>query len=149
MATRKQAEAIKIISANIGISTAKAMQMAGYSKAMSRQPQVLTKSKGFAELAQEFLPEDKLLSVAQEGLNADKVIRYKGQEFTDPDYYARHLYLQTALKIRNLAQTADTPIGDITINVVNYGDATPPIKSVTAKDNGDVGSPPSVKGDAV
>ncbi len=149
MATRKQKELVKVLSANVGISTAKAMRMAGYSDSMSRQPQAITKTASFQELAEKLLPDSKLVAVAEQGLNATKIQRYKGGEYEDPDHYARHLYLQTALKIRNLAQTADTPIGDITINVVNYGDATPPIKSVTAKDNGEVGSPPSVKSDAV
>jgi len=135
MATRKQLKVLEQLSANVGISTAEAMRQAGYSLSTARQPQRLTKSANFADLARKYLPDHKLLDVATAGLDATKVIRYKGQEFTDPDYYARHQYLETALRIRNLAQSDDIPLGDITINLVNYAGADSPIsdKAITIK----------------
>ena len=76
-----------------------------------------------------------MLKVAKQGLEADKITRFKdGSKFKDPDYYARHQYLETALRIRNLAQTAETPLGDINIQVINYADSKP-IKSVQTPSN--------------
>ncbi len=121
-ATRKQQAVIANLVADSSISTAKAMRMAGYGKSMLRHAERVTQSVGFIALAERLLPDSKLLDVASEGLSADKIQRYKGKEFKDPDYYARHLYLQTALKIRGLAQTTDTPLGDINIQIVNYKD---------------------------
>jgi hypothetical protein len=132
--TSKQKTVFSLLSDNVGISTAQAMRKAGYSLSTSRQPQRLTKSANFADLARKYLPDNKLLAVATAGLDADKVIRYKGETFTDPDYYARHQYLETALRIRNLAQSDDIPLGDITLNVINYADATPNTAQATPID---------------
>jgi hypothetical protein len=125
MATRKQKEVIALLSANVGISTAEAMREAGYSPSTARQPHRLTKSPVFAELARQYLGDDRLLEVTTAGLTADKVTRFKdGTEFKDPDYYARHQYLETALRIRNLIKPDDASIGgDINIQIINYKDS--------------------------
>ena len=142
--TRKQQKVFALLSADVSKSTAQAMREAGYSASTSRQPQRLTKSPLFIDLARKYLPDKKLLDVATQGLDATKVIRYKGQEFTDPDYYARHQYLETALRIRNLIQTDDVPLGDVTVNIVNYADAQPiadaskPVIDIKQVDGGQV-----------
>lgn len=148
--TRKQQKVFALLSADVSKSTAQAMREAGYSASTSRQPQRLTKSPLFIDLARKYLPDHKLLEVATKGLDADKVTRFKdGSQFTDPDYYARHQYLETALRIRNLIQTDDIPLGDVTINVVNYADAKPivdaskPIIDIKQVDGGQVASPHS------
>ena len=144
MATRKQERAMEIMVADGSISARKALQLAGYSKAIQHQPHKVLKSDGFIDLARKYLPDKKLLDVATQGLDATKVIRYKGQEFTDPDYYARHQYLETALRIRNLIQTDDVPLGDVTVNIVNYADAQPiadaskPVIDIKQVDGGQV-----------
>jgi hypothetical protein len=142
--TRKQQKVFALLSADVSKSTAQAMREAGYSASTSRQPQRLTKSPLFIDLARKYLPDKKLLDVATKGLDATKVIRYKGQEYTDPDYYARHQYLETALRIRNLIQSDDVPLGDVTINVINYADAQPiadaskPVIDIKQVDGGQV-----------
>ena len=153
MATRKQERTMDIMVADGSISARKALQLAGYSKAVQHQPHKVLKSDGFIDLARKYLPDKKLLDVATKGLDATKVIRYKGQEFTDPDYYARHQYLETALRIRNLIQTDDIPLGDVTVNIVNYADAKTVPKAdspinikaqvVSSKEEGGEGSKPA------
>ena len=134
MATRKQAKAIGILLANTGVSTAQAMRTAGYAETSARNPHYLTRSPAFAELAERFLPDRKLLKVSKQGLEATKKRAEivgrdsKGNpeyEYVDEvDHYARHQFLQTALKIRGLAQTTDVPVGDINIQVINYADTS-------------------------
>jgi hypothetical protein len=140
MATRKptgkQVAFLQEMLADSSRSLAETAVAAGYSPRHARAPSKITRSLGFLELAARYLPDRKLLEVATAGLDADKVTRFKdGQEFTDPDYYARHQYLETALRIRNLAQSDDIPIGDITINLVNYAAAESPTsdKAITIK----------------
>ena len=145
MATRKQERTMDIMVADGSISARKALQLAGYSKAIQHQPHKVLKATGFIDLARKYLPDRKLLEVATKGLDADKVTRFKdGSQFTDPDYYARHQYLETALRIRNLIQTDDVPLGDVTVNIVNYADAQPiadaskPVIDIKQVDGGQV-----------
>ncbi len=137
MATRKQKEVVKQILANPSISYRKAMLNAGYAPATIVDPQNVLASKGFAELAAEYLPEDRLLDVARDGLDAMRVTRDKfGDKYEDPDHYARHQFLETALRIRNLAQKAETPLGDVHIQVINYAgtaESTETIEPITVK----------------
>ncbi len=138
MATRKQKAVVEQILANPSISYRKAMLNAGYAAATVVDPQNVLASKGFAELAAEMLPEDRLLDVARDGLDAMKITRDKfGDKYEDPDHYARHQFLETALRIRNLAQRAETPLGDVHIQVINYAEVEPKAESraveVTAK----------------
>ena len=130
MATRKQKALVAELVANPSISTAEAMRKVGYSESFARQSTIATRSPAFAELAEQYLKTADILAVANDGLHATKkraeIIDRdaKGnpiyQYVDDTDHYARHMYLQTALKMRNLAQTDDTPIGDINIQVINY-----------------------------
>ena len=124
-ASRKQKAVLALLSADVGKSYSQAMREAGYSTLSARQSHRLAKSPVFAELAQRYLPDDRLLEVSQQGLTADKVTRFKdGTEFKDPDYYARHQYLETALRIRNLIKPDDANIGgDINIQIINYKDS--------------------------
>lgn len=120
--TPKQRKVLAVMAENSGLSARKALLMAGYSQSIADNPKRITQTDSFQALAEQFLPADKLLKITDEGLTATKVLRYKGQEFIDPDYYARHQYLETALRIRNLTQTGDTPLRDINIQIINYGD---------------------------
>lgn len=142
-ATRKQRLAMAELVADSSISTAKAMKRAGYAPAMLRHAERLTNSLGWAELAAKYLPDDTLLNVAQQGLNATKLTRFKDdpdKTYEEVDYYARHQYLQTGLKIRGLGGESTPPIGDMTVNIVNYYDTdtspspTPTKIEIKAKD---------------
>ncbi len=154
--TRKQKLAVEAIRANPGISTAQALRKAGYSESMARNPHEFTRSPAFAELAERLMPDKRILKIATAGLEATKkqariVDRDdKGNPIydyvDDVDYYARHLYLQTALKIRNLAQTADTPIGDVNIQVINYAPTKPPVNIEQKTADGDGGDTPPARG---
>lgn len=63
MATQKQLKVAKIISENPRSSVSAAMRQAGYSARSAEKPQELTRSKGWAELMADALPDEKLLSV--------------------------------------------------------------------------------------
>lgn len=86
-----------------------AMKIAGYSKAYSKNPDKLKKTKGWEELL-EGIPNDKLIRVANEGLEANRVISAinksklaKGETASlieVPDYPTRQRFLETALKMK-------------------------------------------------
>ncbi len=134
--TEKMKRAMAEMVGNSRVSTRKALMAAGYSPGVYNQPQKVLATAGWAELASEYLPERNLLEVAKAGLTATKQAAHivgrdsKGNPEYDyieeVDYYARHQYLQTGLKIRNLV--SETPLGgDVVINMTNYYDTpTPP-----------------------
>ena len=63
MATQKQLKVAKIISENPRKSVSAAMREAGYSNRSAEKPQELTRSRAWAELMADALPDEKLLSV--------------------------------------------------------------------------------------
>ena len=73
MPTVKQKKAIKELVGNGGNVT-KAMKDAGYSPNTANTPQKLTESKGWAELLEKYLPDDKLLAKHDAALEANKII---------------------------------------------------------------------------
>lgn len=118
MSTIKQKLALKKTMENGGV-VSRAMLDAGYSKAMAKNPHKLTRTKGWKELMDEFLPDDDLLRVNTEGLNAvrtisanvivksdDPKVRTKQASARDvdfidvPDYAVRHKYLETAYRVK-------------------------------------------------
>jgi hypothetical protein len=95
------------------------MREVGYSKHSCTKPTELTKSEGWAELMAEYLPDNKLINVHMEGLDAtrtisanvtiksdDPTVRNKSAngrdvDFIDvPDFAVRHKYLETAYKLK-------------------------------------------------
>ena len=120
--TRKQKRAVKILSENVGMSVGTAMRQAGYSEGTALNPDHLTDSKGFTELMEEYLPDDKLAQVHAEGLSAVKVFRDKfGDRYEDPDYYVRHNYLETAYKIKGrMNPKSEEDTRPITVNLIMY-----------------------------
>ncbi len=135
-ATRKQKLALAELVADSSISTAEAMRRAGYSHAMTRHAERLTESIGWQELTAQYLPDVDLLKTAQQGLTATKLTRFKDdpdKTYEEVDYYARHQYLQTGLKIRGLGGESTPPIGDLTVNIVNYYDTDPSLPSTPSK----------------
>lgn len=114
MATQKQKRAFKKSVENGG-NVSKAMRDAGYSPATAKTPQKLTESKAWDELMEEYLPDDLLMKVHSEGLQANRVLSAKivvlggNKEATTqtddfievPDHATRHKYLDTALKLKD------------------------------------------------
>lgn len=107
-ATIKQKKAMSFIAK--GDSTSKAMRKAGYSKASSKNPSLLTERKGFKALLEVIgVTDEKLAKRLNEGLDATRavVMGTKSEEsFVDiqPDYAVRHKYLETGLKLRGHAK---------------------------------------------
>ena len=135
--TRKQKRAAKIILENPSLTTAEVMRQAGYSDASIVDPNKnLLQTKGFAELLEEYLPDELLSRVHQEGLSSVKTSRDKfGDKYEDPDYYTRHAYLETAYKIKGkLNPKSDNDTGNITVQLVVYDQQNNPNSiSVSAK----------------
>ncbi len=88
MATTKQIRTARILSENPRKSVSAAMREAGYSDRSAEKPQELTKSKGWQELMQEALPDEKLLEVHR-GL------------LEHPDWHAREAGLDKAYKLKS------------------------------------------------
>lgn len=74
MATIKQERAIQALVGNGGNVT-EAMISVGYSPATANTPGKLTKSVGFSELIERYLPEKRLLTKHREFLESKKVIK--------------------------------------------------------------------------
>lgn len=74
MATELQERAIAIMAEN-GRKASPAMIQAGYSPASATRPSKLTRSKGFQELLEKYLPERHLLKKHSEFLNAKRITR--------------------------------------------------------------------------
>lgn len=102
MATPKQKKAFhKVTKENMPVSTA--MLEAGYEPHTASKPSNLTKSAGWKELMDEFLPDSELARVHQEGLNASEKIMKDGVVVVEkPDYAVRHKYLDSAYKLKGV-----------------------------------------------
>ncbi len=127
MATLKQKKAVEKILENTGKPMGDILREVGYSEGTAVNPQQVTNSKGWKELMEEYLPDDLLAKVHQEGLEAYKVeagVRIGGREgiaaeATEiPDFSTRHKYLDSAYKLKG-AYAPDKQISvtvDITQN---------------------------------
>ncbi len=71
MATSKQEKAVANMVENGG-NASKAMRDAGYSPETAKSPSKLTKSDGFAELMEAYLPDDTLLRALGEDIEEKK-----------------------------------------------------------------------------
>ena len=89
MPTSRQKKAFKELLKND--NRKEAMLKANYSPNYAKSGQILQK-KGWKELMEQYLPDNDLARVHQEGLNAVKS--------DEPDYPTRHRYLETAYKIK-------------------------------------------------
>lgn len=113
MSTLKQEKVVKILLENAGKSVGSAMLEAGYSLATAKNPQELTKSKGWSNLISLYLPDRELLATHIELLNAVKVIQiatYTNEETGEitpgfikvPDWQIRVKALELAYKLKGL-----------------------------------------------
>ena len=99
MPTIKQKKAFDKAVENGG-NVSKAMRESRYSKAMAKNPQKLTNSKGWNELMDQYLSDSKLAKVHADGLEAMR-IHGTGDDFIEiPDYATRHKYLDTGYKLK-------------------------------------------------
>lgn len=115
MATEKQKKAIGLLVENGG-NVSKSMRQAGYSEKTAKTPKKLTESDAFKKFA-DSLPDDLLIKVHLEGLNATKhqgvggmVLNVEKKEFGHtevevPDFPTRHKYLDSAYKIKGAYAT--------------------------------------------
>lgn len=106
--TRQKLLAKKLI--ENGGNVSKSMVEVGYSKAYAKNPQKITNTKSWEELMEQYLPDEKLQQVHEEGLEATRTISaYSGKgadsttnDFIDvPDFAVRKQYLELAYKIKS------------------------------------------------
>ncbi len=71
MPTLKQKLVVKKVLENNGKSVSQAMRESGYSASTSKNPQQLTRSKGWLELMEIYVSEEKLMKVHSELLKDD------------------------------------------------------------------------------
>ena len=132
MPTPRQRLVAKKILENKGMAVSRAMIEAGYPKTTAKNPQQLTESKSWKELLAEYLPDKLLIEKNEEGLNATK----KEDRKKVPDYYIRHRYLETALKIKGkLTESYGDGKAGISVNVIQFGYIPRPVE-VTASSVG-------------
>ncbi len=72
MSTQKQKALAKKIVGNPSLPMAEAMREVGYSEASASKPSEVTNSKGWQELMDKYLPDDKVLGAHQDALEATK-----------------------------------------------------------------------------
>ena len=99
MPTIKQKKAAKKVVGNGGNIT-KAMREVGYSENTLNTPGKLTDSKGWSELMEKHISDDKLAKVHDEGLKATKIHGTTDDYIEIPDYAVRHKYMDTGYKLK-------------------------------------------------
>ena len=111
--TIKQRKVAKELFENGG-TMASALRKAGYSKAMIKNPQKVTRSKAFKEIIENMGLDNKSLAKAlKEGLNATKIITRNKKNLSSnsmPDYAIRHKYLVTALELKGYIGRNSKPL---------------------------------------
>jgi hypothetical protein len=102
MATIKQKKAFDKTLENMG-NVSKSMRQVGYSASVAKNPKILTDSKGWKELTEEYLSDELLAERHLELLNKREVIRTPdGDEVSDqPDTQAVKAALDMAYKIKD------------------------------------------------
>lgn len=120
MATANQKKVLEKIVKDVRkgtkVSVSRAMRESGvYSESMSKKPEKLTRSKGWKELLDEYLPEKLLTQVHKDGLKATLTkFTPEGELIRVEDYATRHKYLDTGYKVRG--RLKEDPQGQ-TVNV--------------------------------
>jgi len=100
MPTTKQKQAVKVVIN--GGTPSEGMKEANYAPSVVRNPQVLTESKGWKELVDQYIPDKDLAKVHKEGLKAKRFIaETQYQEAAEvPDYSTRHKFLESGYKLK-------------------------------------------------
>lgn len=114
MATIKQQRAAKMV-ANGG-SIAEVMRDAGYSPATARTPQKLTESVAWPALLEKELPDDKLLKVHNELLDATKIVTSPTEpDRIMPDYAAKAKGVELGYRVKRKLDGG----GGVQVNILN------------------------------
>lgn len=101
MATNKQKALAKKILENPSSTMKDAMLAVGYAENTAIAPQNVTESKGWHELMEKYLPDEKLLEVHQNGLEASKIhSSHTEPDKTVPDYPTQAKFLDLAYKVK-------------------------------------------------
>lgn len=96
--TRQREVARKVLQE--GKSVSRAMRESGYSPATAKTPKKLTESKGWQELIDQYISEDKLAKVHGQQLQATRVQVYNKKRYVMPDNEARIRALDLGYKLR-------------------------------------------------
>ncbi len=94
-----------------GGTMSSAMRKAGYSDAMIKNPQKVTKSKGFKEILEIIGVNDNALAkTLKEGLEAIKIVKLRNTHTTIPDFSTRHRFLETTLELKGYIGRNSKPL---------------------------------------
>ena len=96
--TIKQKSTAKDLLENTGKSVSRAMLDNGYAPTTAKNPIELTESKGWQELMEKYLPDDKLLTKHNEALEARKWNDFTGEREDDHAIRLRAVELGYKLK---------------------------------------------------
>lgn len=122
MATNKQKALAKKLVENPRLSMGEAMREVGYSEASAIKPSEVTESKGWQELVEKMLPDEKVLLRHAEGLDATKeVLSHTEPDRTVPDYAVRKQYIELAYKVKGkLKDVPVPPLGGVEGNTIIF-----------------------------
>jgi len=98
MPTLKQEQTVKDLLENTGKPISRAMLDNGYSPATAKNPCELTESKGWKELLEKYLPDEKLLKKHDEALEAKKWNDFTGEREEDHSIRLKAIELGYKLK---------------------------------------------------
>lgn len=108
MPTERQKRVAQILMENSGKSVSQAMKEAGYKG--TRNPQQLTRSKGWQELMEQYLPDHLLAQTHHEGLKATRPFSSHTEPDKEvPDYAVREKYLDLAYKVKRKVTDEGSP----------------------------------------
>lgn len=108
MTIKQTLTAQKVLESNGMKPVSEAMLEAGYPPSTAKNPQQLTKSKGWKELMDKYLPDDKLLKKHDEALEATKWNDFTGEREEDH---------QVRLKAVELGYKLKKKLGDTGVNI--------------------------------
>ena len=113
--THKQSIVAKELVANGGDLT-KAMEIAGYSKAMLKNPYKVQNSKALQELMNEQLPNEQLFQAHREALRATKFNDFSGER--EPDHGVRLRAAVEGYKVKGVGASNSNSVSNTQINIV-------------------------------
>lgn len=104
-------------------SLAEVMIAAGYSPNTARTPSKLTGTEGWKEALEAYLPDDKLLLVHNEALNATKIVTSPTEpDTTTPDYMVRLRAVELGYKVKGRMQPEDLTVNNNQTNNLQLSD---------------------------
>lgn len=110
---------------NIGKPLGQIMRENGYSDNMADNPQILTESKSWEMLLEQYLPDDLIALKTKEGLDAYTIkTSFTEPDQVIPDFSVRQRYIETALKMKGkITEKKELKIKSLKGLVsVNYGE---------------------------